>query len=496
MHDVAIVGGGVGGVLSGSLLAHAGLDVILLEALDYLGGCSGTFAHREGVFNAGATTLVGLDDRLPVGRIARVLGIKLPVRPVDPAIRVHLPQTTVPLLRNRDAFLEALEHSFPHIDHALLWSSVFRTADALWPALSSLPVFPPNNPGESLRSLVWAMRLLSGTGLSVLGRASNHIHSVTTDPVYQQFLDHLLLITTQATSGEVTFLPAALGLSYATLDNHVALGGMSAALDALAKPIPRILRRTRVRRILPKNDRYILQTSRGEIEARKVVLNRDIWSLGELVDAEPVRLAAQKAMHRVPRRWGAVTLYFMVQLPPDRTPDLHHQIHHEKNPWTGSHSLFLSLSDPSDERLSPEGWRSVTVSTHTEPALWEGLEPALYAEQKERVRTFMLDQICAHLPEFRHAAKGGILVGTPRTFRRFTGRTEGSVGGVPMTQGQFPFGFASCRTPLKGLYQVGDTVFPGQGWPGVATGVLNLMKVLEKDSVLPKDARKLLQGVF
>lgn len=185
MHDVAIVGGGVGGVLSGSLLAHVGLDVILLEALDYLGGCSGTFEHKGGVFNAGATTLVGLDDRLPVGRIARVLGIKLPVRPVDPAIRVHLPHTTVPLLQNRDAFLEALEHSFPHIDHERLWSSVFRTADALWPALWTLPVFPPKNLGESLHSLGWAMRLLSTTGPSVLRRASNHIHSVTRDPLYQ-----------------------------------------------------------------------------------------------------------------------------------------------------------------------------------------------------------------------------------------------------------------------------------------------------------------------
>ena len=496
MHDVAIVGGGVGGVLSGSLLAHVGLDVILLEALDYLGGCSGTFEHKGGVFNAGATTLVGLDDRLPVGRIARVLGIKLPVRPVDPAIRVHLPHTTVPLLQNRDAFLEALEHSFPHIDHERLWSSVFRTADALWPALWTLPVFPPKNLGESLHSLGWAMRILSTTGPSVLRRASNHIHSVTRDPLYQTFLDHLLLITTQATSRDVAFLPAALGLSYATLDNHVALGGMSAALDALAKPIPRILRRTRVRRILPKIDRYILQTARGEIEARQVVLNRDIWSLGELVDAEPVRRKAQEAIHRVPRRWGAVTLYFMVQLPPDRQPDLHHQIHHEKNPWTGSNSLFLSLSDPSDERLSPGGLRSVTVSTHTEPARWENLEPVRYAEQKERVRAFMLAQICAHLPEIRHAAKGEILVGTPRTFRRFTGRTEGSVGGVPMTSEHFPFGFASCRTPLNGLYQVGDTVFPGQGWPGVATGVLNLLKVLEKDGVLPKDARKSLQGIF
>ena len=30
---------------------------------------------------------------------------------------------------------------------------------------------------------------------------------------------------------------------------------------------------------------------------------------------------------------------------------------------------------------------------------------------------------------------------------------------------------ASCRTPFKGLFNVGDTIFAGQGWPGIAIGV-------------------------
>lgn len=37
---------------------------------------------------------------------------------------------------------------------------------------------------------------------------------------------------------------------------------------------------------------------------------------------------------------------------------------------------------------------------------------------------------------------------------------------------------ASCTTPFKGLFNVGDTVFAGQGWPGVALGVEVLNKEL------------------
>ena len=37
---------------------------------------------------------------------------------------------------------------------------------------------------------------------------------------------------------------------------------------------------------------------------------------------------------------------------------------------------------------------------------------------------------------------------------------------------------ASCKTPFKGLYNIGDSVFAGQGWPGVALGVDVLNKEL------------------
>ena len=36
----------------------------------------------------------------------------------------------------------------------------------------------------------------------------------------------------------------------------------------------------------------------------------------------------------------------------------------------------------------------------------------------------------------------------------------------------------SNTTPFEGLYSVGDTVFAGQGWPGVALGVEVLNKEL------------------
>jgi phytoene dehydrogenase-like protein len=43
---IVVVGAGIGGLTSAALLAKAGLDVTVLEAHIYPGGCAGTFYHR------------------------------------------------------------------------------------------------------------------------------------------------------------------------------------------------------------------------------------------------------------------------------------------------------------------------------------------------------------------------------------------------------------------------------------------------------------------
>ena len=64
----------------------------------------------------------------------------------------------------------------------------------------------------------------------------------------------------------------------------------------------------------------------------------------------------------------------------------------------------------------------------------------------------------------------------PRTFRFFTGRENGLVGGVPHTLKRNLFTMPKYRTPLPDVYLVGDTVYPGQGVPAVVLGALHLNK--------------------
>ena len=91
MNRVVVIGAGIGGLTTAALLAKAGLDVTVLEAHVYPGGCAGTFYHQGYRFDAGATLAAGFEPGGGMTRLAETLGIAWPVEPATTALRVHLP---------------------------------------------------------------------------------------------------------------------------------------------------------------------------------------------------------------------------------------------------------------------------------------------------------------------------------------------------------------------------------------------------------------------
>lgn len=117
---------------------------------------------------------------------------------------------------------------------------------------------------------------------------------------------------------------------------------------------------------------------------------------------------------------------------------------------------------------------SITISTHTKANFWLNLEKEEYKKRKKEVETFIIDKF---LEYFDKIDKEEIIIsfsGTSKTFNRYINRAN--CGGKAITLKNI-FKVPSCKTPVKGLYNIGDTIFAGQGWPGVALGV----KVLEEE---------------
>lgn len=480
MLDYAVVGGGIGGVLVSALLSHMGKDVVLFEALDYLGGCAGTFQKDGYYYNVGATTFVGAEEHMPVGKIASLLKINLPIRPIDPAIVVYLGDRVIRRWKDRELALEEIRRAFPELDHNAFWKRVYGVSDAMWSIwCDSLPHPSLTSP---LRSLLKHPKEFLSTFLcnfvSAKRVAKAYLGSFDSD--YELFLTHHTLITAQGFLEEVPFSVASLGLTYPNLNNYYAVGGMGRLLDAFADKVKNLSTKTRVKAIRRRPWGFTVETNRGNYDAKRVILNTTVWRAGDLV--EELREFSQRAKKRYQKLWGAFTIYMTVEgeLPQDFA---HHQfiLLREPIPYTGSRSLFVSVSERDDPLLSKDGTRSITISTHTFLDLWEGLSEEEYVERKERAIEYCLKIVYDYLPQLKSMKKIRLFAGTPRTFERYTGRYRGAVGGIPVTTKNFPFSYPSPISPVEGIYLVGDTVFPGQGWPGVSMGVINLLKLIERD---------------
>ena len=118
-----------------------------------------------------------------------------------------------------------------------------------------------------------------------------------------------------------------------------------------------------------------------------------------------------------------------------------------------------SLLDPP---LAPSGHQIEQTFTPSCMEAWLGLSPTVYAAKKEARR-----QPPDRPPRDDPAGAGGAIthreVGTPRSHRRFLGRSGGSYGPIPALRlhGLLPMPFN--RTGISGLYCVAIPVSQARG---------------------------------
>jgi phytoene dehydrogenase-like protein len=176
--------------------------------------------------------------------------------------------------------------------------------------------------------------------------------------------------------------------------------------------------------------------------------------------------------------WSAFTGYlaFDRSAVPDDSPLFHQVLRDYDRPPHDGNNVLVSLSPPDDPGYGPEGIRVATLSTHTEPGAWSGLDRVAYGAKKQDYRGRLLDALRQALPKapdhLVHAE-----FASPRSFARYTRRTSGAVGGPPVSRGNSNLLAVGSDVFGPGLWVVGDSVFPGQGT--MAT-VLSAVRVIER----------------
>lgn len=452
---------------------------MLLEAKSRVGGCASAFPMKGFRFLAGATTLIGLEPEMPLGRVLGELDV--PFKAPIAAKNITVWQHGRPLTLTRDAAqnTEALTQAHG-ADFARFWAESAALGAKGWGLITELH-FPPRGPGDLLGAVgnakAWALlpALLRTTAskLAGAGQVSNDARAL---------LDELLLVSTQAQAAHTPYLFGALGMEYLQRPLYLADGGLSSLLEHLADVFVKrggtLKLETPVTRFERRGAGFVVETASSAFEAERLVLNLTHWDAQRLA-AGSLGNAFAGTVRRHPDAWATCTLYLGVKdvFGPDVAP--YHQVLLEQPmPVSQGHSIFVTLSRPDDRSMAPEGYRAVTMSCHAPARAWEGLNDIAHATWKNAVRDELLEALAVAFPAVRGAEKPVVMPGTPKTWEGFTGRHGGRVGGLPFDFATLRRGYPTGRTGVPGLVRVGDTVFPGQSVPACAWGARRVVSEL------------------
>ncbi len=478
---ILIIGAGIGGLTTGAVLSKAGFDVTVLESQVYPGGCASTFYHKGYRFDAGATLAAGFYPGGPMDLLAQATGISnWPVYYDKPAMVVHLPDGQQISCHNeanrwddyRDAFGERSVDFFR-------WQE--RTADLLWRFALRMPNWPIRSirdVGSILRSLDRRIIVNSPQlAWDVFRPISKQLLEVPEN--LRMFVDGQLLISAQTTSEYANALYSASALDLPRRGVVHLEKGIGTLADILVNTIKanrdKVIFRQEVTSITQNNQiNFVIETRKNEkYEADVVIANLTPWNLAELMKNN-----VPKSLKKLPvfpeKNWGAFMLYLGVdnKVIPEKFP-LHHQVI-QSLPLGEGNSVFTSISPDWDTTRAPEDQRVITISTHTRLGNWWKLfesDKHKYQEKKELMTEKVLGAVEQVLPGVRNAVRL-LLPATPITFKRYTGRVIGWVGGFPQTSL-----FENFNPKIAdNLWMVGDSIFPGQSTAAVALGGIRVAK--------------------
>ncbi len=482
--DVIVIGAGMAGLTAACKLALAGRKVLVLEQNYLPGGCTSSYWRKGFVFEAGATTVVGLDEGMPLAKLLKDCQIEVPAQKLPIAMKVHRTDGFV-MIRwtDLDDWISEAEAFFGPAGQAPFWRACKSIADFVWTTSLQQLQFPPQTVSDLLacvRGLTWAQIKHLPFAFKTTDQLLKQ-YGLDQNPDFVNFVNEQLMITAQNTAEEVNALFGATALCYTMLGNYYVPGGLLELVTPMVNYVERkhgkVLMRHPVKAVTQTTDGWQVSTPKQTFTAKEVIFAIPLNNVVELLPSLAKRYRSQTMAS--PQLASAFQIGIGYR--PNRPIDsLHHQVHlkeslaafgvgHPDRPG----SIFISFSHPDDRyRADEPGLVVANVSTHVfDPERHAALDKGPLVEAI-LARLAAADLIMPDNIVYLHASD-------PADWAKWTGRKWGFVGGYPQFSRIKPWQMVGHRLPLKGAYLCGDTTYPGQGIPGAClSGLIVAEKML------------------
>ena len=495
-YDVIVVGAGLGGITSASLLAKRGLSVLLIDRQDKPGGSCTSFKRDDVVFDVGTAMIYGFGETgfKPFRFIMNELEEPINIVAQPTLARMTIEGKKVVFWPELERFEDELGEMFPEERQGIrdFYHDLYGMYTNI--VLRNEVIVPPSefSPRQGLRSLLSSpiamLRMRKLLTISVQSLLDKYFH---TKPIID-FFDKLCSAYDYCTAAET---PAVLAATM-FLDNHIGgvyypAGGAQNLPSTMEKSFERdgghVLYRRYVDEILIHGDTaYGVRLADGtELRADRIIADATVWNVyGKLVRPEhidPERLAWARSL--IPT-FPSMTMYMVVDaaaLPVDTFP---WEIFIENRAVIDSSDLTLYTNSLVDRTLAPDG-QLVVMAIAPNMLTWPspespGYRSEAYEQQKNQEADRTLAQIEAHFPGFRSHIRT-LIVATPTTIERYLLKNGGAVGGPKNMLGQQMLNRLHARSEWKNLYFCGDSTVMGTGAPAAAVSGVGAANMVLRD---------------
>lgn len=463
--EIIIIGGGLGGLMTGALLSKEGFKITLLEKNAVIGGGLQNF-YRNGLsFDTGMHILGGFGEEGSLRRICTYLGImdKLQIKEVDSNCMESLyyisDEKEYRIAPGKEGFVESLSSFFPdcreelknYVEALMRISSEFKlfhlepsgetiqqhSSEFIWPVERFIAHYISNRKLRNI--LAYSAPLYSG----IKGETPAYIHA---------------LINTLYISGTYRFA-----------------GGSQHFAEALAGVIRenggRVLAKREVERIAVSERRVtgVICSNGEEYCAENYISAVDISHLLEITDSGAFPKAYRERIDSIPRSYSVFTLYIVFK--EGSFPYINstgYIMDHYDSIWNVAESgakwpYGVMYMTPPEENQGRFATKMIINSPmeFSQTAAWEssvtGARGEEYLEWKRERQEQLLDLMERRFPNFRESISK-VYSSSPLTIRDYFNNRLGGMYGVRKDCNNMMLSQIPPATKVKNLFLTGQNI--------------------------------------
>jgi all-trans-retinol 13,14-reductase len=459
-YDVIIVGSGIGGLVCGSLLSKRGYKVLVLEQHYQVGGYCSSFKRSGFVFNTGVEDVSGLWEKGPLTYLLKELGFKRE--------ELFVKNTSEYVFRGKrikaeslEEFTKILSEMFPD-EEGNIRAFFDEAKKAYEECYMETEVYGVPLPAELIVKVFGERKLLNYPKEHPhLYKWMNSNFKEKLDGYFEnedlkEFLCALLGYI--GTKPDKTPANSALTacISYYIHGGYFPRGGAQKFAESLKNFIlnhgGNVLVNHKVNRILVENGKVVgVRVGEKVFKAPIVVSNANAkTTFLELIEKSHLREEFIEYINGLKMSPSCFMVFLGVDMDLSKYPTL------IKNIDEGYDIVINSNADPN---LAPQGKASITILTLANYQDFPERGTDEYTHKKQEYSEALIRKAEKVIPDLsKH-----IIVkdaATPKTFERYTSMPQGAIYSFDQSIGiKRPY----FKTPIKGLYLVGASTFPGGG---------------------------------